>query len=258
MRLTVLGGSAAAPNAGDACSGYLLETGQARIVLDLGPGAFAQLRRHSNYRTLSAIVVSHLHADHILDLLTLRNAFAYNPVPADCRVPLWLPPNGSHMLDQIAGVFAGNDSEATYFSDYFAINVYDPAETLSIADAILHFAPTVHYVPCWAIRVTHEKSSRCLAYTADTGPSAKLDRLIEGAQLLIAEATLRESNHEPFEERGHLTAAEAAQLAQRTGVETLVLTHTFDERGPDLLRQDAAAVFAGQIVVARSGTVIEW
>jgi len=258
VRLATLGGSAAAPNPGEGCSGSLLETANARIVLDLGPGTFPELRRHADYRTLSAVVISHLHLDHILDLLTLRNALAYNPIPPPDRIPLWLPPGGAQFLDDLARVFAEPDDVAGYFASFFSIEEYEPSKTLPIQDLILDFAPTVHYVPCWAIRVTEPATAKTLAYTADTGPAADLDRLIEGAQVLLAEATLPTSTEESRIERGHLTARDAGLLAQRTGVEVLVLTHTFTEHGRETLTQPAAAVFDGQIVVASAGRVIEW
>src|SRR5215213_12027870 len=82
MELTVLGGSAAGPNPGQGCSGCLIESGATQVVVDLGPGTFTELRRHVDYRSIDGVVLSHGHLDHFLDVLTLRYALAYNPVPA--------------------------------------------------------------------------------------------------------------------------------------------------------------------------------
>ena len=82
MELTILGGSAAGPNPGQGCSGYLVESGTTRVVVDLGPGTFPELRRHVDYRLLDGVVLSHGHLDHFLDILTVRYALAYNPVAA--------------------------------------------------------------------------------------------------------------------------------------------------------------------------------
>ncbi len=94
MRLTILGGSAASPNTGMGGSGLLVESGRTRLVLDLGPGTLQELRRHTDFRTLDAVVISHMHVDHVLDLLSLRHALAYNPIPAPVPVPVYLPPGG--------------------------------------------------------------------------------------------------------------------------------------------------------------------
>ena len=68
MNLTVLGGSAASPNAGMGCAGLLVQTDRTRLVLDLGPGTLQELRRHTDFRMPDAVIVSHMHVDHVLDL----------------------------------------------------------------------------------------------------------------------------------------------------------------------------------------------
>ncbi len=113
MRLTVLGGSAAGPNVGQGCSGYLLDVGSTRLVLDLGPGTLPELRRFADFRTLAGLVVSHLHVDHVLDLVALRFALAYNPVRPPGRLPLWLPPGGQDFLGGVAAALAEPSSPST-------------------------------------------------------------------------------------------------------------------------------------------------
>src|SRR5688572_27843045 len=119
MRLTILGGSAAGPNTGQGCSGLLVETATSRLVIDLGPGTLPELRRHADFRTLTGIVVSHLHLDHVLDLLALRFALAYNPVPPPGPIPLWLPPGGRDFFRRVAEAFADSDAAPAFFSDVF-------------------------------------------------------------------------------------------------------------------------------------------
>ena len=146
MKLTVLGGSAASPNAGMGCSGYLIETASARFVLDLGPGTLPELRRHADFRTLDAIVVSHMHLDHVLDLLALRHALAYNPVQAPRPVPVWLPPGGAELLSRAVAPFDVCD-EPGVFARTVRIREYDPTLPLPVGDATVTFAPTVHDLP---------------------------------------------------------------------------------------------------------------
>lgn len=256
MKLTVLGGSAAGPNTGQGCSGYLVEVGATRLVLDLGPGTLPELRRHADFRALDAIVITHLHLDHTLDLGALRFALTYNPVKPERPTALWLPPGGRSFLDRFAATFEPEDDGA-FFAKAFAVEEYDPTRTLRIGDAQLSFAPTVHYVPCWAIRVS-DGAEGDLVYTADTGPAADLRGFADGAAVVVAEGTSLEPSPESFEERGHLTAAEAAELAGRAGAGTLVLTHLWEERGFDAYRTQAAAVFPGRIELARPGLEITW
>ena len=259
MKVTVLGGAAAGGNTGQGCSGYLVGTTTTRLVLDLGPGTLLELRRHTDFRTLTGIVISHLHLDHVLDLLALRFALAYNPVKAPARLPLWLPPGGLAFLARAAAAFEP-DAPADFFASAFDAAEYEPATTLAIGDTRVTFAPTVHYVPCWAIRVQGANGEGDLGYTADTGPASDLDGFLGGVRVLIAEGTwLRpRAAAEPFAERGHLTATEAADLATRVGAETLILTHWWEENGVATYREQAAAGFAGRLEVASPGCAVEW
>ncbi|HEU5433035.1 MAG TPA: MBL fold metallo-hydrolase, partial [Thermomicrobiales bacterium] len=204
MRLTVLGGSAAGPNTGQGCAGFLVQGDGAAIVLDLGPGTLPELRRHADFRTLDAIVISHLHLDHILDLFALRFALAYNPVPPARTTRLVLPPGGGALFERAAALFGGEEAER-YFGDVFAVEEFDPVQSLTIGPATLRFAPTVHYVPCWAIRLAFASASGDLVYTADTGPTADLETFVRGTDLLIAEAAAGPAPDEPIATRGHLT-----------------------------------------------------
>jgi ribonuclease BN (tRNA processing enzyme) len=258
MRLTVLGGAAAGGNPGQGCSGYLIEVGRTHLVLDLGPGTLPELRRHCDVRQIEAIVVSHLHLDHVLDLLALRFLLAYNPIPRTDRLPVWLPPGGLAFLERAASGFAERGKESEFFAGVIAAREYDPTGSLTIGDAALRFAAAVHYVPCWAIRVQERASERALLYSADTGPAADLTALGTGAEIAIVEATLLDAGDEPFAERGHLTAGEAGRLATAIGAKTLVLTHLWDELGLDRYRSQASAAFSGRVVLAEPGVQVTW
>jgi len=259
MRVTVLGGSAAGTNTGQGCSGYLVQSTGANVVLDLGSGTLQELRKHINFRTLTAIVISHMHVDHMADLLALRFALAYNPVAPPGPVPLFLPPGGRSMLDNLAAVFARADDVEGFFSSMFAIDEYDPSDDLPLADMRLSFLPTAHYVPCWAIRLSaREAGAGDLTYTADTGPTTDLATFATGSSVLIAEATHREPPSAAGEAPGHLSATEAGQLATAAKVGTLVLTHLWEELGFETYRDRAAGTFAGRLELARPGLHIEW
>lgn len=94
-RLTILGGSAAGVGTGQGCTGYLVQSDSTSIVLDLGPNTLLELRKHTDFRRLDGIVISHLHMDHVLDLFAMRFALAYNPERPPRPIPLWLPPSSS-------------------------------------------------------------------------------------------------------------------------------------------------------------------
>lgn len=261
--LTVLGGSAAAVGTGQGCAGYLVSTDATTIALDLGPGTLLELRKYTDYRALDAVVLSHLHVDHMLDLVALRFSLAYNPVRPGRNVPLWLPPGGIAFLDHLGQVF-GQGEAKTFFSDHFELAEYDPNGHVWVGDLRLTFAPTVHFVPCWAIRVHPLNgtgaSTSDLVYTADTGPAANLAGFARGAHVVLAEATTPEAQREsmPFAERGHLTAAEATTLARDAGASILVLTHMFEEHDPAASVAAVSATFGGTVLRAVPGATVTW
>jgi ribonuclease BN (tRNA processing enzyme) len=255
MRLTVLGGSAAGPNPGQGCSGYLIESGATKIVLDLGPGTFPELRKHVDFRLLDAVVISHLHLDHVLDLLTMRYALAYNPVPSSRPVPLWLPPGGTVFLGRLAAALT-DPGDAGYFRP-FAPSEYDPGGAMRIGDIVLRFQSTSHSVPCWAMRLSDGVDGDLL-YAADTGPAANFLAFAAGSRVVIAEGTESDIGASSDERRWHLTPREAGRIASDAGAEILVLTHLWTENDPFQARREAQTAFSGRVELATPGLRLEW
>lgn len=254
MRVTVLGGFAALTSTGAGCSGYLIRHGETAIVADLGPGTLAELRRHVDVRTLSAIVISHGHLDHILDLGTLHHLLMYSPAPTSRTMPLFLPPYSSTQFDAWKRALYGGD-DGNMLEDTFTVSEYDPTTEFTVGDITIRFAPTVHPLQAWAMRFSTTDHDS-IGYTADTGPSASLDPLFDGVDALISEATLIKPD-EPFDTRGHLTASEAGQLAHRAGTSTLVLTHRWEETDDTMLLDQAQQFFQGRIELARPGLTVD-
>jgi ribonuclease BN (tRNA processing enzyme) len=256
MRLTILGGSAAGPNPGQGCSGYLVESGATKVVIDLGSGTFPELRRHVDFRVIDAVVLSHLHLDHTLDVLALRYALAYNPVPPPRPLPLWLPPGGLEFLDRLAVALTDASEQSGFFS-VFDTREYDPDANLDIGDLQIRFHPTVHFVPCWAARVSNG-SGGDLVYTADTGPSKSLASFSRGASVMVAEGADNTTSRRPSASRGHLTPSEAGTLARESEVNVLILSHLWAEHDPFAALQEAETAFNGRVILATPGFRLSW
>lgn len=253
MRVTVLGGSAAIPNAGAGCAGFLVEEGETRVVLDLGPGTVGELRRHVDLAAVDAVVISHMHVDHVLDVVALRHGLAFKPEASPEPLPVWLPPGGEAQLRAVLAPLEAWQPPGR-FDRAVTLWENEPAEVLAVGALTLTFQPTVHDVPCWAIRVDGATGS--VVYGADGGPASDLARFAQGADLLIAEATLIEGESDP--ERGSLTAVEAGELAARSGARQLLLTHMWQEHDPEAQRAAATRTsYDGPIMVARPGLVLE-
>ena len=254
MRLTVLGRSPARPNPGEACAGYLVEDGRARVLVDIGPGIVAQLLLGHHPDQLDAVIVSHMHADHMLDLVTLRYVYPWRRLAPDERLRVVLPPgSGDQLLDLARGV--GN---RRHFEDAFNLSEHDGSTPFDVGSLTVTPRATQHYIPCWGFRI--EGDGRRLAYTADTAPCEGLDDLADGADLLLSEATLRSlaDDAQPPEPRGHLTPAEAGMAARDGGAGCLVLTH-LPVNGDDgaWARTDAEAAFGSAVRIAEPGRTYE-
>lgn len=253
MKLTVLGGGAAGGNTSAGCSGYLVQHGETSVVLDLGPGTLVELRKHVDYRSLAAVVISHYHLDHILDLGALCFLLKYNPVRVGRKIPLWIPPDTRRRFSAWTSVFS-TDNDDDFLGHVFDVREYDPEEKLTVAALTISFAPTVHWVPCWAMRVTAGRGGD-IGYTADTGREAQLESLLDGVALLVSEATdYAAPTDSTF--RGHLSASEAGDLARGIGASALMITHMWEENDIDHSARDAAAAFGKPVLVARPGMAV--
>jgi ribonuclease BN (tRNA processing enzyme) len=247
MRLTVLGRSPARPNPGEACAGYLVEGGGARLLLDIGPGIVAQLLLRHHPSELDAVVISHMHADHMLDLVTLRYVYPWRRLSPDERLRIVLPPGSADQLLDLARGVGG----ANHFEDAFRLGEHDGTAPLSFGSLTLTPRETQHYIPCWGFRA--EADGRRLAYTADTAPCPGLADLADGADLLLSEATLRslDEDAKPPEPRGHLLPSEAGAAARDGGAGRLLLTHLpVDESGVEWFRADASSSFGRAVEIA--------
>src|SRR5579884_3281984 len=141
MDLTILGASAATQNPGGACSSYLVQEGETAVVLDMGSGAFGNLQRHIAPDEVTAVVLSHLHADHALDLLPYRYWLAFQGAARRSRPRLLLPPGGERTLLAISGL---QDPSPTFFSDVFEVAEYDPEQAATIGGLTVSFHAVRH------------------------------------------------------------------------------------------------------------------
>lgn len=242
----MLGSSSSVPRPGRACSSYLIESAKAAFVCDLGPGAFANLRRFVAYERLDAIFISHMHADHFLDLTMLRNALKYGRQRREKRLPVYVPASGERWL-QAVGLAVGSDSADDFFAQVFDVRTYSNESTLVIADCQLSFAQTVHYIDAYAIRVQCEHAA--VTYSGDTAPCANVAKLARSSSLFVCESTLgRDGSEEGL--RGHCSAREAAAMADEADVQKLLLTHYGSEISPQYLQEEVRLRFRGQCAVA--------
>jgi len=248
MRLTVVGSGTSQPQPETPASGLLIETESTAILVDCGQGIIRELMGIRDPRELDAIVIGHMHADHYIDLVSLRYLLPWEGV-ASAHVPVLLPPGGKARLDALATAIS---ERPRFFDDAYSVLEYDPAHRIHVGDLTIAFVPGQHYVPAWGCLVTGPDGAR-IAISGDTGPSDAFVEAARGAAVVVVEATLSDSAFDD-PRRGHLTAEEAIEMANQAGVPRVVLVHFRAELQERLDRACAARPGA---IAGRPGLSIE-
>lgn len=240
MELVVLGTGAAYPGPGQACSGYLVRDGNTRLLMDCGNGVVSRLQEAGELDSLTTLVFSHIHADHLLDIFPLFYSRLYSKGKSYPRLPVYLPPREVDRFARIAEVLRVEPRKL--FEGAFDIAEYDPSIGLHVGNLHLSFARNEHPIPTYAIRVESGDSS--LVYSSDTGPSPALVDLARGSYLALFEATLDEADYSP-EHPIHLTPRLAAEIALKAGVQKLLLTHMWPFYDRQAMLDQACQLFPG-------------
>lgn len=251
MKLTVLGCSGSMPGPDSPASGYLVEAEGFRLLIDLGNGAFGALQRYVSPADVDAIAITHLHADHCIDLtayvVALRYGGAgYRPNRSDRRIPV-IGPSGTR--DRIGAAY---DPLARKLGLHELFGFSTPADG-ELGPFGVSFATVNHPIPTSALRLRH--GDRSLVYSADTGECPELVELARDADVFLCEASF--GPDEPYVPNLHLTGRQAGEHASAAGVGRLIVTHVPPWVSPKTQAAEAASAYAGPVELAHAGAEFE-
>ncbi len=213
MKVNVIGSSGTFPVAGRPASGYMVEQGGTRVWLDAGPGTFVNLPVDSYM--IDAVVISHQHPDHSVDLFTAFHAWTYCPDPRK-SVPLYAP---QEVWDRVSGYLDGG--QGSRLIETFDFTPVWTGDSIDIGDLAVSFVEMDHSVPTVGSR--WEAENRTFFYTGDTGPKGIWRDSARDVDFMLCEAAYQERGDGDYPH--HLTAAEAGQIAREVGARNLALTH---------------------------------
>jgi ribonuclease BN (tRNA processing enzyme) len=235
MELTVLGcsGSYGGPR-NSACSGYLVRSGSTAIWLDCGNGTFGALQQHIAAEDLTAVVLTHEHPDHCVDVYGLHVLMRWGLQREG--FPVYAPPG----LEQHLGTLVGGD-----WGRAFEWCEIQEAERVQIDDVGLRFSRTDHPPPTYAVEVACEQKR--LVYTSDTGPGWDVSAFAPGADLVLSESTYLHGK-KPAEI--HLSAKEAGAAARAAGARRLMLTHLWPRLDPYDVVAEGSEAYGESVTLA--------
>jgi ribonuclease BN (tRNA processing enzyme) len=243
MRLTVLGCAGSFPGPESACSAYLVEAEGFRLLIDFGSGSLSALQRYSDMRAVDAILLTHLHCDHMLDACTYVVVRRYDPSGPLKPLPVYAP------LGAAERIAAAYSAEGEPVDDVYTFYGLQPG-TFPIGPLTVTVDRVNHPVETYGVRIEH--NGHVVAYSSDTAPCEALLRLAAGADLFLCEASYMDGVENPPDL--HLTGGEAGEAATKADVAKLLLTHLVPAWASEAAIVEAAgAAYAGPVEVVRPG-----
>jgi len=232
MKLTVLGNNGPFPAAGGACSGYLITEDGHKLLIDCGNGVLGNLQKFTRFEELDAIILTHLHSDHMSDMMVLRYAL-------DIKKKRGL-------TDKTLKVYAPQQPEEEYerldIKDVYHLSPIDESTVLYIGSMKLTFAEMKHPVKCFAVSI--EAKDKRLVFSGDTAWTENIVKFSENADLLMLDAGLL-TRDKKDENVPHLTARECGIVGKESGAKRLLLTHLWPEYDENELLSEAREHYPG-------------
>lgn len=239
MELTVLGVDGSWPGPNGATSGYLISHEGFHVWMDAGFGTIGRLQEHVALTDLGAVLLSHGHRDHVVDLYALFASRRFGRTPAR-DLPVFALPGIRDNMGQLVSERSGDAWSTTF--DWHDLRA---GESVRIGPFEARAFGMVHFGPSLGFRISADGA--VLAYTGDTGPTEDVVDLARGADVLLAEASWQDGERQHDK---HLTARDCGRYASEAGAGSLILTHLEPGRDPSVSLAQAADEFDGRIVLA--------
>jgi ribonuclease BN (tRNA processing enzyme) len=234
VKVTLLGTGVGIPQAGRSQSAILVQA-EKPLLFDCGAGTLLRLEQACiDVEDIVAVMLTHLHLDHVSDLLALANARHLRQLPG---LVVYGPAGTEIWLETLSSAFP--------YLEKMEVTVHEvrPINSFSIQGFNIFAEQAVHSVAALAYRI--EAEDKVMVYSGDTEPSTRIAALAEGADLLVHECSFPE----PFDVTNHTTPKKLGRLLNNT--KRVVLTHFYPQaqgREEDMARE--VSELSGVSVVA--------
>ena len=251
MRLTILGSGTVVPDGARNSSGYFVESGDARIMMDCGAGTVHALARYNlPWEQMTHLFISHFHVDHCGELASLFFAFDHGMRSKRAEALTVIGPQGlDRVMNSLKEAYGAN-----LFEPKFPVNLQMIADGERVdltADCSLSVAKTPHTKESLAVRI--ETGASAICYTGDTDYSEDVARFFDRASLMISECSFRERR----EGIAHVSVKDVARMAALADVARLVVTHFYFDVNEEELKQELRKDFSGEVMIGRDGLSVD-
>ena len=206
LKLNVIGKYGPYPKSGGACSSYLVEINDKKILIDMGTGSLSNLQKKIKINDIDLILLSHLHSDHMVDSLVLRYALMVLKLKP---IKLYMPGSPSIEHDMISS------------SEFYKTNIISEALSFDFNGAKISFKQTMHPVETYAIKI--EYYNKTFVFSSDTLKDDKITDFAKNCDLFLCDSAFLEKDRK--EGAPHPSALQAAIMAKKANVKKLLLTH---------------------------------
>ncbi|MDE5416267.1 MBL fold metallo-hydrolase [Alkalihalobacillus sp. MEB203] len=243
MKLIPLGVWGGYPKANSGTSSFLLKLDDFSCLIDCGSGVLSSLQNYLPLEQLDAVMISHYHFDHIADIGCLQYAMLVQSQLGNRKKEL---PIFGHAKDEEA-------FSKLSFMNYTRGIPIEETKTLILGPWKVTFCPTIHPAHCLAMKFEHGDVS--IVFTADTEWCEDLVSFAKGATILVSEANLYDRHIGKV--KGHMSGRQAGELAQKAGVDQLILTHLPHHGNLEDILSEAKQAFLGNVEIAQVGKAYE-
>jgi len=242
-RVVFLGTASAVAYEGHQNSHLVVESGRECVLVDsVGHDILRLGQAGLHINDLTGMVVTHFHPDHVTGLpLLLMNMWLLD---RDAALDIYGPEHALTRVEEMMALFEWEEWPEMYPVHFHPQPLEDMALAVDTRDLRIYTSPMEHLVPTLGLRVEFLAEDFVVAYSSDTDPCPQMIQLARGGDVLIHEAA--------GDYPGHTSAAEAGEIARKSGVNSVYLIHySFHNQDAETLIREAQNAFSGDVFLAQ-------